>query len=63
MDINDFRGIQTILVMIVFIGIIWWAFSSHRKKKNDEAAHLPFDDDEIAERTLKQEQDKTEKKR
>lgn len=61
MDINDFRGIQTILVMIAFFGIIWWAYSSHRKKKNDEAAHLPFDDDDIAERTLKQ--DKTEKKR
>ncbi|MFW5824032.1 MAG: cbb3-type cytochrome oxidase subunit 3 [Marinobacter sp.] len=73
MDINDFRGIQTLLVLIAFIGIVWWAYSAHRKKPNDEAAHLPFDDDEIAERTLEQEkdedsegtlkQDKTEKKR
>ncbi|WP_092009069.1 cbb3-type cytochrome oxidase subunit 3 [Marinobacter daqiaonensis] len=63
MDINDFRGIQTILVMLVFFGIVWWAYSAHRKKKNDEAAQLPFDDDEIAERTVQQEkQDKTEKK-
>lgn len=61
MDINDFRGIQTILVMIAFLGIVWWAYSAHRKNKNDEAAHLPFDDDDIAERTL--EKDKTEKKR
>ena len=60
MDINDLRGIQTLLVMIAFFGIVWWAYSAHRKKANDEAAHLPFDDDEIAERTLKQ--DETEKK-
>ncbi|RBW49868.1 cbb3-type cytochrome oxidase subunit 3 [Marinobacter sp. F3R11] len=60
MDINELRGIHTLLVMAVFIGIIWWAFSAHRKKANEEAAHLPFDDDEVAKRTL--EQEKTEKK-
>ena len=60
MDINDLRGLHTFLVMAVFIGIIWWAFSAHRKKANEEAAHLPFDDDEVAQRTL--EQERTEKK-
>ncbi|MDX1635714.1 MAG: cbb3-type cytochrome c oxidase subunit 3 [Marinobacter sp.] len=60
MDINDFRGIHTLLVMAVFLGICWWAYSARRKKPNDEAAHLPFDDDEIDQRTT--EQDKTEKK-
>lgn len=60
MDINELRGIHTLLVMAVFIGIIWWAFSAHRKKANEEAAHLPFDDDEVEKRTL--EQEKTEKK-
>lgn len=61
MDLNDFRGIQTILVMLVFFGIVWWAYSAHRRKSNDEASRLPFDDDDIADRTV--EQDKTEKKR
>ncbi len=61
MDINVLRGLQTFLVMIVFFGIVWWAYSAHRKKSNDEASRLPFDDDDIADRTLKQ--DKTEKKR
>lgn len=63
MDINDLRGIQTLLVMIAFFGIVWWAYSSHRKKSNDEAANLPFadDDDDIDQRT--REQDKTEKKK
>lgn len=60
MDINELRGIQTVLVMAVFFGIVWWAYSAHRKKANDEAAHLPFDDDDVEKRTL--EQEKTEKK-
>lgn len=60
MDINDLRGINTLLVLVAFIGIVWWAYSAHRKKANDEAAHLPFDDDEIDRRTL--EKDKSEKK-
>lgn len=60
MDMNELRGIQTLLVMIAFVGIVWWAYSAHRKKANDEAAHLPFDDDDVEKRTL--EQEKTEKK-
>lgn len=60
MDKFDLYGINTILVMISFVGIVWWAYSAHRKKANDEAAHLPFDDDEIDRRTL--EKEKTEKK-
>lgn len=61
MDLNELRGIHTLVIMAMFLGIIWWAYSAHRKKPNDEAAHLPFDDDEVEKRTL--EQEKTEKKR
>ncbi|MCL1477931.1 cbb3-type cytochrome c oxidase subunit 3 [Marinobacter sp. M3C] len=60
MDANDLRGVHTLIIMAMFIGIIWWAFSAHRKKANEEASHLPFDDDEVAQRTL--EREKTEKK-
>jgi cytochrome c oxidase cbb3-type subunit 4 len=60
MDINELRGIHTFLVMAVFLGIVWWAYSAPRKKAKEEAAHLPFDDEEVDKRTL--EQDKTEKK-
>ncbi|KMQ74753.1 CcoQ/FixQ family Cbb3-type cytochrome c oxidase assembly chaperone [Marinobacter subterrani] len=60
MDINELRGIHTLLVMAVFFGIVWWAYSAHRKKANDEAAHLIFEDDDVEQRTL--EQEKTEKK-
>lgn len=37
------NAIATVLAMIVFFGIVWWAFSPRRKKANDEAAHIPFD--------------------
>lgn len=60
MDVNNLRGLHTLLVMAAFFGIIWWAYSAHRRKANDEAAHLPFDDDDVEARTL--EQEKSEKK-
>ncbi|OZB20557.1 MAG: cbb3-type cytochrome C oxidase subunit 3 [Marinobacter sp. 34-60-7] len=60
MDINDVRGIHTLLVMAAFFGIVWWAYSAHRRKANDEAAHLPFDDEDVDKRT--REQDQAEKK-
>ncbi|WP_420388991.1 cbb3-type cytochrome oxidase subunit 3 [Marinobacter sp.] len=60
MDINELRGIHSLVIMAMFLGIIWWAYSAHRKKPNDEAAQLPFDDEEVEKRTLEQEQ--TEKK-
>jgi len=52
MDINTLRGLSTILVMIVFVGICLWAYSSSKKKDFDDASNLPFQDDDIAERTM-----------
>lgn len=36
------NGIATFLAIVVFIGIVWWAFSKQRHKDNEEAALLPF---------------------
>ena len=47
MDINTVRGITTALALIAFIGVVIWAYSKRRKKDFDEAANLPFADDEI----------------
>lgn len=58
MDINDWRGIHTILVMIAFIGIGLWAYSSHRRKDNDASAQLPFEDEEMNRRTLRKDSEK-----
>ncbi len=46
MDINDLRSAFTVLSLVVFIGIVWWAYSDRRKVAYDEAARLPLDDED-----------------
>lgn len=46
MDIGTLRGIGTLLVFIAFVGLVFWAYSSKRKSTFDEAASLPFADEE-----------------
>ncbi|WP_028357901.1 CcoQ/FixQ family Cbb3-type cytochrome c oxidase assembly chaperone [Brackiella oedipodis] len=36
------NGIVTIMGMVLFIGIVWWAYSAGRKRANEEASMLPF---------------------
>ena len=43
MDVNTLRSIVTVLLLIVFIGIVWWAFARRNKKGFEEAAQLPFE--------------------
>lgn len=47
MDINTLRGLATIFVMVAFIGICFWAYSAKRKPNFDNAANLPFADDDV----------------
>lgn len=54
MDINDLRGLSTVFLMITFIGVCIWAYSKKRKREFDEAANLPFADDEMNERTVRE---------
>ena len=46
MDINDVRSIVTVLVFLTFIGIVAWAWSGRRRAAFEEAANLPFSEDE-----------------
>jgi cytochrome c oxidase cbb3-type subunit IV len=46
MDINDWRSLTTVVTFAMFVVIVWWAYSGHRKQAYDEAARLPLDDDE-----------------
>jgi cytochrome c oxidase cbb3-type subunit IV len=46
MDINTLRGIATLLALLAFLGVIWWAYSARRKRDFDEAANLPFADED-----------------
>jgi cytochrome c oxidase cbb3-type subunit 4 len=45
-DIGTFRGIVTAVLMVLFIGLIVWAYGRKRKKGFDEAARLPLDEDD-----------------
>ena len=46
MDINDARSILTVLSFVLFLGIAWWAFHGRNKARFEEAANLPFADDD-----------------
>lgn len=44
MDLNDIRSAITVLSLLVFLGIVAWAWSSRRRGAFAEAARLPFAD-------------------
>ena len=46
MDANLLRAIITALSFLVFVGIVVWAYSARTKARFDEAAQLPFADDD-----------------
>jgi len=41
-------SIWTVVVMVVFIGIVLWAWSGKRKQRFNEAANIPFNEDRPA---------------
>ncbi|MGL4192896.1 cbb3-type cytochrome oxidase subunit 3 [Vibrio misgurnus] len=46
MDITTLHTIWTVVLLICFVGVIWWAYGRQRKARFDEAANLIFDDEE-----------------
>jgi cytochrome c oxidase cbb3-type subunit 4 len=54
MDTGTLRGIAVIFAMIAFLGICFWAYSRKRKKTFDDAANLPFDDEELDRNSIRQ---------
>jgi len=45
MDINDLRAAVTVISLLVFLGIVIWAWSRRNRERFDEAAQLPFQDE------------------
>ncbi|MCK9533738.1 MAG: cbb3-type cytochrome c oxidase subunit 3 [Pseudomonas sp.] len=45
MDIGTLRGLGTALILVAFIGLVFWAYSSKRNDSFTEAAMLPFSDE------------------
>ncbi|MBX3591874.1 MAG: CcoQ/FixQ family Cbb3-type cytochrome c oxidase assembly chaperone [Burkholderiaceae bacterium] len=42
MDINVLRGVIAVVCLVLFLGIVWWAYSRHQRARFEEAANLPF---------------------
>jgi len=42
MDINDLRAAVTLLSMLAFVGIAFWAFSKRNKQRFEELGNLPL---------------------
>ena len=46
MDSGVVSGIVTIIFIVVFIGIVWWAYSKGNKQRFEDAGKLPFEEDD-----------------
>ena len=46
MDINALRSITTVMGLLCFLGIVAWAYGKSSKKGFEEAANLPFADND-----------------
>jgi cytochrome c oxidase cbb3-type subunit 4 len=46
MDPIVLHSFWTIIAFVVFIGIVIWAYSKNRRTEFDEAANLPFDEED-----------------
>ena len=46
MDVVTFHSWWTVVMLVLFIGIIVWAWSGKRRRAFDEAARLPLEDDD-----------------
>jgi cytochrome c oxidase cbb3-type subunit 4 len=45
---TDASIVMTVISVATFIGILWWTFGYKHRSDFDEAAHLPFADEDKA---------------
>ena len=50
MNFGLIHSVWTVLLFVLFIGIIAWAWSAKRKPRFDEAARLPLEDEDMTPR-------------
>jgi cytochrome c oxidase cbb3-type subunit IV len=46
MNLVMFHSLWTVLLVILFIAIVIWAFSAGRKRRFDAAARMPLEDED-----------------
>lgn len=45
-ELGTWLGIWTVVVLIMFVGIVAWAWSGNRRRQFERAARIPLEDDE-----------------
>jgi cytochrome c oxidase cbb3-type subunit 4 len=45
MDSGTFFGLLTLVLMLLFVGIVVWAWSARRRETYDAAARAPLEED------------------
>lgn len=45
MDYGTYRGVYTLILLVLFLVIVYWAYSKNRKSKFDEIANSIFDEE------------------
>ena len=45
MNYGVFGSVMTVVMLVVFVGIVAWAWSGKRRAAFDEAARVPLEDD------------------
>ena len=45
MDVNMLRGLLTAVCLLIFLGIVFWAYSGSRRERFEDAARVPLQDD------------------
>lgn len=58
MDVNILRSIITVLCLLAYVGIVFWAYNARQKAHFDQAANLPFADDDMQHNTVSAQQQK-----
>ena len=45
MDVTTLRIVATLACMVIFAGILYWAFARRNRERFEEAARIPFEQD------------------
>jgi len=45
MEPGTLRGLATLLALLAFVGVVWWAWSGRQKQKFDQAARMPLEEE------------------
>lgn len=55
MDYGTYRGIYTLILLILFLAIVYWAYNKKSKKDFDNIAESILDDDDVKDQPTKKE--------